>query len=330
MEEVSKKKDSLDSLFLLRGIAVLMVTFCHFGGALGGKHSFASLMAFFHDYGIYGVHVFFVISGFVIPLSLFKGGYSIKDYARFLYKRVLRLHPPYLAALALTLFVMYLSYSARQLNFPETAATIFKSIFYLHVPADNPVFWTLLVEAQYYIFIGLFYALLIQYPKLASLVAIPMLLIVSQMNGIECFVFFEYIVFFLLGAMVFVIYNKQGKYVFNIPILFLILFFIGYYYSSSELIASCFSVVVILFFKQKVSSSFKFLGVISYSIYLIHFPIGIKFINFLKPKIEPSYYVILFLVTTVLIIIMSWIFYKIFESYSEKLSKEIRYKGFVV
>ncbi|MHB8208815.1 acyltransferase family protein [Mucilaginibacter sp.] len=49
--------------------------------------------------------IFFVISGFVIPYSLFKANYELKHYFKFLYKRVLRLHPPYLAALLIILKV---------------------------------------------------------------------------------------------------------------------------------------------------------------------------------------------------------------------------------
>ncbi|WP_461147988.1 acyltransferase family protein [Spirosoma pulveris] len=48
-----------------------------------------------HEYGKYGVQIFFVVSGFVIPLSLKKSNYDERGYPRFLWKRVLRLHPPY-------------------------------------------------------------------------------------------------------------------------------------------------------------------------------------------------------------------------------------------
>jgi peptidoglycan/LPS O-acetylase OafA/YrhL len=44
---------------LLRGVAVLLVCFCHFGAPLSEGHAFASLFQWFDDYGKYGVHVFF-------------------------------------------------------------------------------------------------------------------------------------------------------------------------------------------------------------------------------------------------------------------------------
>ncbi len=163
------KPNKLDSLVLLRGIAVIMVCLCHFGGALARPHQF-SFYSLFHEFGKYGVEIFFVISGFVIPLSLYKGRYKIGDYFRFLYKRFLRLQLPYVAGLVFTLLLMYFSYRLRSLPFPESPVSILKSIFYLHVPADNPVFWTLVVEVQYYFFIGLLFPFLIKFTKAASLI----------------------------------------------------------------------------------------------------------------------------------------------------------------
>jgi peptidoglycan/LPS O-acetylase OafA/YrhL len=118
-------------------------------------------------YGEYGVHVFFVISGFVIPFSLYKAQYALKDYFLFLYKRFLRLHPPYIAGLIFTLILAAASYRSRHIPNPETFSSVFKSLFYIHAPADNPVFWTLRIEAEYYIFIGLFFVLLTKFLRLA-------------------------------------------------------------------------------------------------------------------------------------------------------------------
>lgn len=328
MTKIKNNNNSLDSLVLLRCIAVFMVCFSHFGGALEKGHDFSSLFKAFKDYGIYGVHVFFVISGFVIPLSLLRGKYSIVDYPLFLWKRVLRLHPPYLAALALTLVIMFISYKVRHVVFPENVMSIFKSVFYLHFPPDNPVFWTLMVEAQYYIFIGLFYILLIKYSKIALLLVIPILLMLGQTYIVNYINLLQYIPFFLIGTVAFFIYSKIGSYILNAITLIGLFLFILLFKEIHSFIASVFSVIFILFFKKEVSVKIKFFGLISYSIYLIHFPIGIKFINYLNPKINSSYSWLLFLVTIVFITTISWVFYIVFESYSEKLSKRIKYSSF--
>jgi surface polysaccharide O-acyltransferase-like enzyme len=81
-----KKAQRLDSLDLLRGMAVIMVCVCHFGGTLSFEDPNTSIFHAFGIYGRYGVHMFFVISGFVIPLSLYIGKFWISNYFTFLQK----------------------------------------------------------------------------------------------------------------------------------------------------------------------------------------------------------------------------------------------------
>ncbi|MEI6946681.1 acyltransferase [Paraflavisolibacter sp. H34] len=316
----------LDSLVLLRGVAVIMVCFCHFGFALTEGHIFGPLFACFDHYGQYGVHVFFVISGFVIPYSLFKGKYHIRHYGRFLYKRLLRLHPPYIAALALTLAIMFLSYKARHMAYPENMLSILKSLIYFHFPADNPVFWTLNIEAQYYLLIGLLYALLMRYPKMALYVVLPGLLYISQTGIAHTVTLFSFLVFFLVGTIGFMIYTNNGSPAVNGTVLVVLLAYSAFYYEFPSFVAALFTIGFILFFRLPVSSILQFPGKISYSIYLIHFPIGIKLINLLKPKMSISNSWILFFVATFLTFFCAWLFYKVFEDYSEKISKRIKYK----
>ena len=319
-------KSELDSLVLLRGIAVIMVCFCHFGDPLQTGHLFSKLFKYFDHYGEYGVHIFFVISGFVIPLSLYRGKYSLTDYPRFLLKRLLRLHPPYLAALALTLIIVFFSYKARQLAFPEDTMSILKSIVYFHIPADNPVFWTLIVEAQYYMLIGLFYVSIMSSPKISFYIAVPFFLFLSQTYITQYITLLSYIVFFLIGTTGFLIYTNQGIRRLNSVALIFLLGFTAFLYEPPAFISSLFTIAFILVYKKTVPKILRFPGKISYSVYLIHFPLGVKLINYFKPKIDLSYSWLLFVTASIIVFIMSWLFYKSFEVYSEKLSKKIKYK----
>lgn len=318
----------MDSLVLLRGIAVAMVCFCHFGFPLSGDESAVlKLFSFFHNYGKYGVHIFFVISGFIIPYSLFRGKYQIKDYPLFLYKRLLRLQPPYLAALTLTLVVMYFSYKVRHVAFPENIGSILLCIPYFHFPSDNPVFWTLAVEAEYYLFIGLFFTLLTNHHKITNFIIIPILLIATQSFLSTYVTLLPYLVFFLVGNIGFLIYTNTGDNRINIFILGCLFVFIAFFYPKSVLCTSLFTLLFILLYKKKVPEILKFVGVISYSLYLIHFPLGIKIINLVKPKISPSHYWILFIATLAIIIALAYGFYKVFEEFSERISKRIKYSA---
>ncbi len=312
---------------LLRGIAVLLVCFCHFGKPLSHGHALAGLFGWFNDYGRFGVHVFFVISGFVIPLSLWHGKYQIRDYGRFLYKRLLRLHPPYLAALALTLLIMFFAYKARHVAFPENALSILQSALYLHVPPDNPVYWTLIVEAQYYLFIGLFFAALMAYPRITLCVVTPILLALTQVDLPFHIWLLPYIPFFLIGTIGFLIYTSNGNPVLNTAVLFSVLVFSFFVHELPAFLASVATVTCIIACRIRIPRILQFPGKISYSIYLIHMPIGVKLINLAMRRLDPAYSGLLFLVTMMVIFVTSWLFYKIFEEFSENLSRKIKYRA---
>jgi peptidoglycan/LPS O-acetylase OafA/YrhL len=97
------------------------------------------------------------------------------------------------------------------------------------------------------------------------------------------------------------------------------------FYSKAGFLLASGASMFILFYNKSIPSLLQFPGTISYSIYLIHFPLGIKMINFLKPKVDPAYYSLLFVITLAVVMFSAWIFYKIFEEFSESLSKKVRY-----
>ena len=81
----------------LRGLAALAVAWFHFTNATGLLPE--GWLRASGRYGWLGVEVFFVISGFIIPYSLFNAGYRFPRHAgRFILKRIVRLDPPYIAA----------------------------------------------------------------------------------------------------------------------------------------------------------------------------------------------------------------------------------------
>jgi len=318
-------KSKVTSLALLRGIAVIAVCFCHFGKPVAAGNILPGMFQWFSDNGKYGVHIFFVISGFVIPFSLWRAQYSLKDYFPFLYKRLLRLHPPYLIALAITLVISAASYYSRHLINPETPLTILKSLVYAHAPIDNPVFWTLRVEAQYYIFIGLFFIMVREYKILALCVGIPIFVLLGQTQVINYLVFFNFATFFFIGTVGFLIYNSEVKPTLEwIMLLFLILFSF-YFYEVGGAMASAITVLFILFFRKTVSPIYEHPGEISYSIYLLHFPIGTKLINLLQRFTNPSYYWVLFTVALIVVYATGWMFWKYVETPAARWSNNVKY-----
>src|SRR5262245_6522000 len=86
--------DRIPILDPLRGIAAGGVAWYHLTNLLDLPEGWIKGSG---AHGFLGVEIFFVISGFVIPYSMIRGGYRVRsDWGRFIAKRILRLDPPYL------------------------------------------------------------------------------------------------------------------------------------------------------------------------------------------------------------------------------------------
>ncbi|MEO6328899.1 MAG: acyltransferase [Ginsengibacter sp.] len=320
-----QKTQRLDSLDLLRGIAVLMVCFCHFGAPLSNDNTYSAVFNAFYKYGRFGVQMFFVISGFVIPLSLYNGKFTFSNYFTFIHKRITRIHTPYIFALAVTLVIMFLSAYLVNRNIPENLFTIFQSVFYNHIPYNNPVFWTLIVEWQYYIFIGLFYCLLVKYPKLSVGIGIPVFVFIGQMGYFSFIHFFSFIVFFLIGNIGFLVYTKQGNCLLNSLMIAGLIIFSFCFYALTAALVSMVTILFILFYKRAISKHLLFIGKISFAVYLIHYPIGMKFLTLPYPILHQQPAFILFIFGLCMIILLSYFFYKWIEVPAEKLANKFKY-----
>ncbi len=158
------KAARLKNLDALRGIAALAVMLYHFTCTLEPTW-FTALFT----RGWMGVEVFFVISGFILPSSMqARGDYSFpSQYPRYVWKRVLRLHPPYLASLGVILIQWHLAtlvpgYSGDLPDFSmaELAAHPFLLNDILGLRWVVAVYWTLAIELQFCLFLGIVYPLL--------------------------------------------------------------------------------------------------------------------------------------------------------------------------
>ena len=122
----------------LRALAALWVCLFHFTSATG-----------IGAYGYLGVTIFFVISGFIVPYSMMRGGYTIAAWPTFMLKRLARLEPPYLASIGL---ILALGAFDMFRGFPQewTAAQIVGHLGYanafLGLPWLNGPYWSLAVN----------------------------------------------------------------------------------------------------------------------------------------------------------------------------------------
>ncbi|MBN3899009.1 MAG: acyltransferase [Nostoc sp. NOS(2021)] len=134
----------------LRGIAAVAVAFGHFHFILETKvpniNSHSILYNLTEFYPFIAVHVFFLISGFVVPKSYEDDG-SIQ---KFFIKRIFRIYPSYVIVLIATTLVTNLFTMEPFIGTRQFIANLLFLQDLLDSKAIIPVAWTLLIEWKFY------------------------------------------------------------------------------------------------------------------------------------------------------------------------------------
>lgn len=132
----------------LRGIAALAVVVYHFTGAYNSRYSGDPRPTFDFLMGAFGVQLFFLISGFVILMSVV----NVKRPSDFVIFRISRIYPAYWLSLAMALVVIHL------FDTPGERPTAVEALInltmvqrWLLAPNVVEVYWTLAVELQFYV-----------------------------------------------------------------------------------------------------------------------------------------------------------------------------------
>jgi len=89
----------------VRGLAVLMVLVFHFVGQMLATNAFENAIVSVTKYGLLGVDLFFVLSGFLITGLLYEARGRPNYLRNFYVRRVLRIFPLYYGVLAVVFFV---------------------------------------------------------------------------------------------------------------------------------------------------------------------------------------------------------------------------------
>jgi peptidoglycan/LPS O-acetylase OafA/YrhL len=323
-----------ESVHLLRGIAAMLVLMAH---------SFRSF--YFWDIpwfeksvlnaGQIGVSVFFVISGFVLPLSLQKN-YRFRDYPRFLLRRIVRIEPTYLASMVVAIAWVW---SASRLapnatpwefNFGQIAAHLLYFVPFTDYKWVNDVYWTLAIEFQFYLFIGIIFSFFrysaarnINYAAILILFCALITLLSDAFRPIGLIHFAPFFGIGMLAWLVCCYPAKSG----TSWIFLAVLGTIGYSggHSFSNLFFGALAFFLILHWKPQ-KTQWRFFGTISYSLYVIHPPfvalehvIGLRLVG---TAFKPFLF-ILPIATMAVCILAAWILYKIVEEPTMRLSKKI-------
>jgi peptidoglycan/LPS O-acetylase OafA/YrhL len=282
-----------------------------------------------YTYGWLGVDIFFVISEFVIPLSLFGKGYTLRNFPNFMLRRLIRLEPPYLISIILVITLWHLSAIMPgfrgfdpSYSFQQIAFHLFYAIPLTDYEWLSPVYWSLAYEFVFYIIVGLTFANLISQDVnltvfIAAVVAGVSFYLQSRID--------VRILEFLVGVLLmrWVVHGddrlKIGRW---IAVCLAFVFFVGGFATS---IAVSLPVVAILCFRQlQFGRAAYFFGGISYSLYLTHVTIGGRVINFGKRFGDGAVYEILLVALALFIsVLFATLFARFIEGPATRASRMI-------
>ena len=340
-------------LFLdgLRGIAIFLVLLFHayadWPKELPYHQQFEDIFLF--HYGRYGVQLFFIISGFVIAMTLVK----CKSFLDFLYRRWLRLFPAMLVGSLLILITAPLftqrPYGVPQLQDLLPGLTFIEPEFFrFFFDKDQKVleglFWTLFVEVKFYILAGLLYFTIGPRKMIAVLAAMFFSTIVfefasphlslaltDQLRALLHYLNWAHYGWFAAGALFYQYYvSKDMRYWFAALLIALIaarclggLPTKSMIYMTILVLIFAFSMFNLTVQKVLSTKTLVFIGFISYPLYLVHENATVSMINQIHDSYPILPNVMLPIVPTLMSIGVAWIIAKYLEPFTRKLIKRV-------
>lgn len=277
-----------------------------------------------------GVDFFFIISGFVIILSI-----KHKSISKFILSRVTRLYPIYWISVFLTFSVITLFSSlTNEISIGQFLWNLTMFQNYLGIESLDGVYWTLFVEMKFYIFIVCVYLILnkikefpleyvIYFWLLLTILYIPFKAI-AVFKVLNFFLILNWSSYFIAGMVFYQIYDKgssakylallfisfvltvlnalrqlkdhalhfESNYSFEIVIVVLFSFYLAMYAVASK---------KLIFLNSRGLTQ---LGMLTYPLYLIHQRIGYVILNSIAGKADKNVLVVL---TIILMLIVSYI-----------------------
>lgn len=286
-------REHLDTLDSLRGFAALSVCLYHLTSEGRPEFLWETARRLF-SWGWAGVDVFFVISGFIIPYTMVRDRYRLRDFGRFAGRRLLRVGPPSWILL-LACVGAYFALDAVRGTGPHWSAGIgwarvlhnlAFTIPFTHYAWINLVLWTLAVEFQFYLLVGLAFPFAFRgrWPFLAATLVLCLLHYVPLPAGL---IFMKHAMLFSIGGAALI--HREGwlnrwAYLAVLALLGLVCW---RQVGPVPAAFGCATALVISFVPLR-SRLGGFLGRISYSLYLVHTLAGLGTTLLLMRLIQPA------------------------------------------
>ena len=330
------KESQLNSIQFMRIVACLAVVVFHIEGYINRTFITDYPYSFF-TFGKMGVDTFFILSGFIIPYSIFK---REKSQIKFLYNRFIRIYPSYIfvilffisSTLLISKFQLFdigteLSFKKTYLSFLFNLGNSTQGYF--------QVAWTLFYEMCFYIIFSFMTSRFksISKTKLFYL-AIPSLQLFFLILGKF------YLADFLLGISIFLILINPKSFNFNnayfIYLLSSVFVHLFFDYNSSIIGLLFIGLLLLEYFRRNLfdNLTIKKIADASFSIYIIQEIIispTIKILNILFNRMGLSDYSLIYISsvtgTLFLTILCGYIFRNTIEIYFYKLLLDRNFKG---
>lgn len=210
MKSQSNDSNRLHEIDALRGVAALLVVLFHFTSKFDELYGHSTPPFLALPWGHYGVNLFFMISGFVIFMTLAR----TQRAADFIVSRFSRLFPAYWFAVALTFGITtWLGLPGKTVGGKDALFNMLMFHGLFNVPNVDGVYWTLLIELLFYawslaafqlgllkqihLLLGLALALRLAYFLALSAFGVDLPWILSQL------LILPYIAWFACGIMVY-------------------------------------------------------------------------------------------------------------------------------
>ena len=307
--------------------------------------------------GYLGVSVFFVLSGYVITLNVGKVNITPQFIGRFALRRAIRLDPPYwvsiVVAIALSVVAVHLFPDLKK-TYPSVGQVLAHLVYLQDILGFGdivPIYWTLCLEVQFYLFlVMLLYGAQKALGKadtaevLAKPIVPGLLLLVAVLSLAQFFdwvkisprgVFLPYWFSFSLGMFcVWAVSNWVKSFWFALHWGVVLLWSITSAWNETGIVAALTAGLLYVAGKKGKLQSWtlgrptQYLGRISYSLYLFHGIVGWSTVSILKrfasTPLGAGSAGLIFFAGIVASIVTAHIFYLAVERPSIQLSHRIR------
>ncbi|MEK7622392.1 MAG: acyltransferase [Patescibacteria group bacterium] len=267
----------------LRGLAILCIMLFHYLYLYDLRYGHLYTFSFnFHWGGFFGIYLFFVISGFVVMKSLER----VKKPLDFIINRLSKLYPSYWLAMIITYtFVFIFGLPGREVGFKDFLINLSMLQHWLGVPDVDGVYWILPIFLIFYGFIVL--TLLTKQLKHIEIIGVGWLIIEVGLRLINFpyrelirsfFGFFDYAHLFLIGILFYQLKTKGFIWWRNLLIWLVFLIELSNHKTTETIsllvILTIFYLIIINKLQIMENRLFKWLGQISYPLFLVHTNIG--------------------------------------------------------